>query len=206
MPEPAPPRSDGGADAPADLIDVGVLRGSYGLQGWVHLQPHSVDAAVLRRTRRWWLLRPQAREAEPAGTRPAPDEVAAALQVTGLRVQGAGLVAKWQGCDDPESAQALKGWRIAVGRDDFPPLPEGEYYWVDLVGAQVVNRQGLTLGTVRGLRSNGAHDILEVARAGAVPVPSTASAPVLLIPLVAAYVDGIDLPAMRISVDWAEDW
>jgi 16S rRNA processing protein RimM len=88
-----------------------------------------------------------------------------------------------------------------VARHDFPPLPDGEYYWVDLVGAQVVNRQGATLGTVRGLRSNGAHDILEVERDGRQPP----AAPVL-IPLVAAYVDGIDLPAMRIRVDWDEDW
>jgi 16S rRNA processing protein RimM len=200
MPDPAPRLAQG--EAPADLIDVGVLRGSYGLQGWVHLQPHSVDAAVLRKTRRWWLLRPPAREAPSAALRPLPEAAVAALNVTAVRAQGAGLVAKWEGCDDPEAAQALKGWRIGVARGDFPPLPHGEYYWVDLVGAQVVNRQGATLGTVRGLRSNGAHDILEVERAG-----TPAAAPDhLLIPLVAAYVDEIDLPAMRIGVDWGEDW
>jgi ribosomal 30S subunit maturation factor RimM len=53
------------------------------------------------------------------------------------------------------------------------------------------------LGEVRGLRSNGAQDLLEVGGAGG----ST-----LLVPLVAAYVDHIDLARRRIEVDWETDW
>ncbi len=177
---------------PPDLVEIGVLRGAYGLQGWSHVQPHSGDARVLRGAKEWWLLGPQ-REG-------APERAAAVgpIRVTGVRPQGAGLVAKWQGCEDPEAAQRLKGWRIAVPRADFPRLPEGEVYWVDLVGLQVVNRAGVVLGTVQGLRSNGAHDLLEVAREG-VPAPT-------LIPMVAAYLDEIDLAQRRVRVDWELDW
>ena len=101
----------------------------------------------------------------------------------------------------PEVAQALKGWRIAVSRSDFPRLPQGQFYWVDLIGALVVNRSGLLLGVVRALRNNGAHDLLEVEResAGAATRP-------LLIPMVEAYVDGVDLAARRIRVDWDAQW
>jgi len=120
------------------------------------------------------------------------------VQITAVRAQGAGLVAKWQGCEDPEAAQAMKGWRVAVSRGQFPRLPAGQFYWVDLIGAQVVNRSGLVLGTVQGLRNNGAHDLLEVERHGA-PIPA-------LIPMVAAYLDGIDLPERRIRVDWDAAW
>jgi len=181
-------------EIPPDLVEMGVLRGAYGLQGWSHVQPHSGDAQVLRGARQWWLFGPRregAAELDPA-------VAVGPVQVTAVRSQGAGLVAKWQGCEVPEAAQRMKGWRIAVARSSFPRLPKGEYYWVDLVGLQVVNRGEVVLGTVQGLRSNGAHDLLEVARAGQ-PEPT-------LIPMVAAYLDEIDLPQRRIRVDWEADW
>ena len=170
-----------------DLVELGFLRGSYGLRGWAHVQPHSIDSEVLQGARNWWLL-------EPPGV--SPKVGARALRVTEVRAQGAGFVAKWDGCDDPETAQALKGWRIAVPRRDFPPLPAGQFYWVDLIGSNVVNRDGRTLGVVQGLRNNGAHDVLEVA----------GEENSILIPVVEAYVDDIDAEAKRIRVDWELDW
>ena len=188
--EPAPA---GAREQPADLVEMGVLRGAYGLQGWSHVQPHSGEAQVLRGAKQWWLFGP----AGGAMSGPGAGQ-GRAVAVTGVRAQGAGLVAKWRGCEDPESAQALKGWRIGVARADFPRLPEGEVYWVDLIGTQVVNRAGQVLGTVQGLRSNGAHDLLEVERTGA-PAPT-------LIPLVPSYLDEIDLAQRRVRVDWEADW
>jgi 16S rRNA processing protein RimM len=178
------------AAAPADLVELGVLRGAYGLKGWSHVQPHAGDSAALRQSRHWWLSRPPPAQ----GSSEAPVSV----EITGVRPQGAGLVAKWNGCEDPERADGFKGWRVAVSRADFPPLPEGQYYWVDLIGTRVVNRAGQILGTVQGLRNNGAHDLLEVAREGA--------APPTLIPMVAAYLDGVDLPERRVRVDWDPSW
>ena len=45
-------------------------------------------------------------------------------------------------------AAALQGMRIAVSRDDFPAPASGEFYWSDLVGLQVVNREGIEFGQV----------------------------------------------------------
>ena len=171
---------------PADLVEVGVLRGAYGLKGWVHVQAYSAEAPALRGARDWWLFGPGALGARGP------------LEVAGVREQGGGIVAKWKGCDDPETAQGFKGWRIAVSRAGFPRLPAGQYYWVDLIGSQVLNRDGRVLGTVQGLRNNGAHDLLEVAR------PGTALA--ALIPMVGAYLDGIDTAGRTIRVDWEADW
>lgn len=174
---------------PADLVELGVLRGAYGLQGWSHLQPHAPDAAVLRAVRRWWLQVPESR-GRIAGPALRP------LDVTGVRLQGAGLIAKWQGCDDPETAQLFKACTICVSRASFPQLPAGQFYWIDLIGARVLNRADQTLGLVRAVRSNGAHDILEV----------DAASGVLLIPMVAAYIDDIDVAARCVRVDWEAGW
>lgn len=168
--------------APADLVELGVVRGSYGVKGWARIAPHDAEATVLRASRRWWLKK---------------GDTVMSLDVTGVRRHGGGIVAKWVGCDNPEAAEALKGAQVAVGRADFPAAAAGEFYWVDLVGARVVNRAGVELGTVSGLRNNGAHDLIEVT------APDGSG---LMVPLVETYVDSIDAKGGLIRVDWEQDW
>lgn len=182
------------------------MRGAYGVRGWVRIAPHSPSGDVLQSTRRWWLLGP-----EPARE----------LHVSAVRRQGAGWVAKWDGCDSPEAADALKGAAVAVARCDFPRLDGQEYYWVDLIGLQVVNRSGRDLGVVKGLRSSAAHDLLEVGPALTVPGNRGSEAgpddekadekaekpgPLILVPVVADFVDGIDLDAGTVRVNWEPEW
>ncbi len=121
------------------------------------------------------------------------------LEVSGVRRQGPGLVAKWSGCENPEAADALKGARVAVARSDFPPLADGEYYWVDLVGLRVINRSDRELGRVAGLRPSAAHDLLEVKA-------SAAAGSDILVPMVAQYIDRIDRESGTIRVDWEPEW
>jgi 16S rRNA processing protein RimM len=158
------------------------------VKGWAHVVPHARDSDVLLKARTWWLLdrRSAAGAAQP-------------IDVQNVRRHGAALVAKWAGCDDPESVEALRDAPVAVPRSAFPATGDGEYYWLDLLGATVVNRSGVTLGQVTGLRSNGAQDLLEVSGGGA-------QAQVLLVPLVEQYVDRVDLEGRRIEVDWEADW
>jgi 16S rRNA processing protein RimM len=149
----------------------------------VKIAPHTPVAEVLTSTRRWWLLGPGA---------------ARELQVSAVRRQGAALVAKWEGCDSPEAADALKGAPIAVARSDFPRLQGQEYYWVDLIGLQVINRRERKLGVVKALRSSAAHDLLEIE-------PAWQGAEIL-VPVVGDYIDGIDLDAGTIRVNWEPEW
>lgn len=165
---------------PADLVELGVLRGAYGVKGWVRVQPHSAQAPVLRACRKWWLL------GEPPRT----------VQATGVRRHGALLVAKLQGCDTPEQADQWRGVPVAVSRAEFPPADEGEVYWVDLIGARVVNRRGVELGTVSEVLGSGAQDLLEVRHGERV----------LLVPMVARHVDEVDLGGRLVRVDWEADW
>lgn len=78
------------------------------------------------------------------------------------RAQGKGVVMKIAGCDDRDAAAALMGDEIAVWRDQLPPLPDGEYYWADLVGLEVVTLDGARLGTVEDLFKTGANDVIVV--------------------------------------------
>ena len=88
------------------------------------------------------------------------------------------------GVDDRDAADALRGARIAVARDDFPPLDEGEFYACDLEGARALLPSGEEIGRVAGLTSYPTCDVLLVDR-------STSGR--LEVPLTDAYVASIDV-------------
>lgn len=170
------------ARRPQDLVELGFVRGAYGLKGWAHIDPFDVDAPVLRAARHWWLV-------GRSGSAP--------VEVVAVRRHGRGLVARWAGSDGPAAVDGVKGSTVCVARSEFPPAGRDQYYWVDLVGCEVLNRQDQRLGVVGGVRSNGVHDLIEVA---------ADDGRARLIPLVADYVDAVDLAARRIEVDWMPDW
>jgi ribosomal 30S subunit maturation factor RimM len=61
-----------------------------------------------------------------------------------------------------------------------------------------VNRGGIELGRISGLRENAGGQWLEVGDGG--------EAGVLLIPLVEQFVESVDPSARVIRVDWEGDW
>jgi 16S rRNA processing protein RimM len=122
------------------------------------------------------------------------------VTIEASRRHGASILAKWPGCESKEDADALKGATVAVARKEFPPLPEGEHYLSDLLGSRVVNRAGETLGEVSGLRAN------EVAGVLRQWLEVTDGDATHLVPLVAPYVDAVDVTGRTVRVDWQRDW
>ena len=173
--------------APKDLIELGAVRGAYGLKGWVRITPFAVDGSVLEAARQWWLMDGKARP----------------VTLQEVKRHAESILAKWEGCESKEAADALKGGVVAVARSDFPALGEGEYYLGDVVGYRVVNREGTQLGTVAGVRSGAAAQWLEVDRDG---LAEHQGGPSLLIPLVGQYVEAIEPSAKMVKVDWQSDW
>ncbi len=86
---------------------------------------------------------------------------------------------------------------MLVSRARFPAAADDEYYWVDLIGCEVRNREGVCLGRVVSVDDHGAHALLSVQPDGG---------RVFLLPFVEAYVDRVDPGAARIDVDWQPDY
>jgi 16S rRNA processing protein RimM len=164
---------------PADAVEVGRIAGAWGVKGWFKVQAYAGDPQALFSTKRWHLQQPST-----------------LLRITQSREHGGFVVATAQEVADRSAAEALKGARVFVARSSFPTAAADEYYWVDLIGCAVVNREGAVLGTVADLLDTGVHSVLRVVRGD----------DERLIPFVAAYVDGVDLPARRITVDWQADY
>ncbi|MFI4930244.1 MAG: ribosome maturation factor RimM [Burkholderiales bacterium] len=190
--------ADEGADGwPADAVEVARIIDAWGLKGWIKLQPFAADPKALFSSRRWHLRAPA--HAATAAVMPA------LLHITQAKTHGDTVVAAARELADRDAAHALRGVSVFVARSSFPTAGDDEYYWVDLIGAEVINRQGEALGRVSTLIDTGPHSVLCVRRPDAGPeVPDTQAE--RLIPFVAAYVDAVDMAARRIQVDWALDY
>jgi len=188
------------ADAlPDDLVEVGYVGAAYGIRGWIKVQPHADDAAALLHARRWWLLAaPQTGLLSASG--PSRAE-AICVKIAQSREHSGTVVAQASGVSDRNLAEALKGRRVWIRREDFPAPEADEFYWVDLIGCAVSNEQGELLGEVSGLIDNGAHQILQVAYA----LPD-GKAGERLIPFVDAFLRSVDTAGKRIVVDWGLDY
>jgi 16S rRNA processing protein RimM len=142
-------------------------------------------------------------EAAPAAVAQSTWNEPLLLKIKEVKNHSDTVVACAQGMDDRNAAESLRGARIFVPRSSFPAAADGEYYWVDLMGLQVVNREGLDLGLVRDLMSTGPQTVLVIEASpeaeGSKPVER-------MIPFVSAFVDGVDLAGKRITVDWQPDY
>ncbi len=194
---PQRPLADALSALPEDAVEVGRVLGAWGVRGGIKVKPFAASPQALFSAKHWHLL--PAEEAVPRPAAGGAQRPPALLSVVSAREQGDTVVATVQGLDDRDAAQALAGARVFVSRASFPTPGSGEFYWVDLIGLGVRNREGQDLGTVMGLIDTGPHCVLRVASADA-------AAEERLIPFVDAYVDAVDLPARQIRVDWGLDF
>ena len=160
---------------------MGRIVGAFGVQGWVKVKPFTGAAGNLGDYGRWWI-----------GAKDGWREAA----VLDFELHSKGPVARLEGCDGRAAAEQLRGADVAVSREALGEAGEGTLYWVDLVGLEVVNEEGTSLGTVDGLIETGETSVLVVKAQGRER----------LIPFVPDYVKGVDRAARRIAVHWKADY
>ena len=185
------------AELPADAIEVGRIADAWGIKGWFKVLPHSASPEALFSARRWH-LQPAERGARAfTGTLP--------LSIKEVRTHADSVVATAVEVPDRDAAEKLKGARVLVSRTEFPATNPDEYYWVDLLGLQVVNREGVNLGEVKDLLSTGPQTVI-VLEYPRTDTDKPGQVGERMIPFVSAYVDRVDLPSRRILVDWQPDY
>ena len=185
---------------PDDAVEVGRVIGAWGIKGGIRVMPFSKDPKALFSSKRWFVRPPEA---------PGPKTVVGAmpplLRIITSKTQGDDVVATAQELPDRNAAEGMKGARIFIARSSFPTAGDGEYYWIDLIGLAVVNRDGAALGEVIDLLDTGAHSVLRLRRPEATADTPQAEAE-RLIPFVAAFIDDVNLAEKRITVDWGLDY
>lgn len=165
---------------PDEYVVMGRVIAPYGVRGWIKVRPLTEAVDGLLDYKYWWL--------GPAGNRRL-------YQLLDGRVHRDGLVVCVSGVASREEAAQMRGWQIAVTRAELPPAPLGQYYWSDLVGLSVVNRNGQALGEVAEIFATGANDVLVVRGERE-----------RLIPFIETVLVSVELERSRLVVDWGVDY
>ncbi len=154
MPAPKPSAVSSALHSDPDALAVAAVVGAHGVRGWVRVHLYDPNSSALRRglavTLRAPLQAPQSLKI--AAVEPIPGKPVCRVQLVGVT--------------DRDQAEALRGRELWLARADLPALARDEFYLADIIGLPVerVRPDGRVqpLGTVVGLTSNGAQDLLEV--------------------------------------------
>ena len=160
-----------------DFVVLGRISGLFGVKGWIKVHSYTDPREGILDYREWHLSR---------------DSNSETLQLAEGRKHGKALIARIDGIEDRDAAADLVGAEIRVGRAALPATEEGQYYWADLEGLQVVNRNGKALGKVDYLLETGANDVLVVKGEQEVLIPF----------IKGDVIESVDLAAGVVHVNW----
>lgn len=166
-------------------IVVGKVAAPYGVKGWVKIHSYTQEVKNILDYAPWF-IRPERNT----------DVSWRSVEVVASKLHGNGLVVQLADSDSRDKAESLKGYEIAADRQQLPEPEEGQFYWIDLMGLEVINLQGINLGTVARLMETGANDVLVVV-----------GDKERLIPYVPGeFVKNVDLGNSTMEVDWDADF
>jgi 16S rRNA processing protein RimM len=163
------------AETKPDRILLGRIAGAHGIRGEVLIKtftaaPENIGA--------------YGPLSDETGTR--------TFKLKSARATPKGVVARLQGVDDRNGAEALKGIALYIERDRLPEAAEDEFYHADLVGLTAVDGDGKPVGEIVAVQNYGAGDLLEIRLAG--------SSKTELVPFTDAAVPQVDVAARRVVV------
>lgn len=160
-------------------ITVGKIGATYGVHGWLRIRAFTEFGVDILKYSSWYLSNNNAKDQT-------------LVHVEDGRIHGKGIVAKLKGFDSPEKARVLTGKLIIIKRSELPQLKDKEYYWSDLEGLTVINKNGEIIGKVMYLIATGSNDVLIVKGEKETAIPYLPGQVIL----------DVDLENREIHVDW----
>ena len=159
------------------LIQLGFVGAPFGVRGWVKLRSHTD---------------PPERLLDHRSLRIGQGDVWQNYRIEASGRSGGALTVKLAGVEDRDQAQALRGAQVCVLRSELPQRDDKDFYRADLIGCEVVNLEGLGLGTVQHFIETPAQ-VLMVVR----------GAQEYWIPAIPQHLRRVELQARRVVVDWS---
>lgn len=138
-------------DSPMELIEIGRIVRSHGLEGRVKVLSYLETPEVLHDLSELFVGR-SVSEARP-------------LTLTAVQVAKDSFILKLEGIADRDAAEGLRGSSVWIPAEKMRELPDGEYYWRDIIGLQVVTEENEILGRIEAVFPTGSNDVY-VCRAG----------------------------------------
>ena len=159
---------------------IGKINGFFGLQGWVKIFSYTEPRKNILSYQPWYFKK---------------DGDYEAFEITNGREQSKTIVAHIKGVDDREQSLKLIGHDIFINQEQLPKLEDGKYYWYELVGFKVINKNQTDLGVVDYLVDTGSNNVIV-----------TKGEKERWIPYIEPFLLSIDQEKRLILVDWDEDF
>ena len=166
------------SDETSALIQLGFVGAPFGVRGWIKLRSHTDPPERLLEHRQLHIGQGTAWRS---------------YRIEASGRSGGALTVKLAGIEDRDQAQALRGAQVCVPRSELPQRDDRDFYRADLIGCEVVNLDGVSLGSVRHFIESPAQ-VLMVVR----------GTREFWIPAVPQHLRRVDLQARRVVVDWSE--
>lgn len=135
-----------------EFFDVGVLTAPHGVRGELMMTPLTDVPGRLTHLRSAFLLSPDRRQHRPVALTCRPHQGRWRVSLDGVA--------------DRDAADALRGWTVAITRQQAEPLPAGRYFVRDLIGLRVVDEQLGEVGRLKDILTDRVQDLYVIAREG----------------------------------------
>lgn len=159
-----------------EFVLIGKVLGTHGIRGQLRVMPYSGDSGSISGLKQFYLA-----------TTSGPGEPYVIARSAPYKKQ---VLVTLRGYDDINAVQVFVGREVYIRRDQLPRLPDGEYYWIDLIGLKVLTTGGESLGTLKDILQTGENDVYVVQSA----------AREYLIPAIEEVVVEIDLAGRRMII------
>lgn len=164
-------------------MELGLIAKPHGVRGELNVRLHNARSAALLRVNSLTLVRADGSSSE--------------LAFNVVSQSAEHVIIALEGIKDRAGALALRGASIRVERAALAPPAQGEYFYQDLIGCQVLDEEGQSLGCVTALFEAGASDVLVVRDAEIERY----------LPLVEQWIGAVDLEDRVIRLKGrADDW
>ena len=127
---------------------LGKVAATHGIKGQLRIAPYSGDPGTILSLASVILT----------GTKGETD----VFRVAQATVHGKKVLLSLTGFDNINQVQYLVGRELYAEREQLPELPEGEYYWFDLLGLKVMSVEEGFLGTLDDIIATGSNDVYVV--------------------------------------------
>ena len=167
-------------DSNSRVIVLGKISAPFGVRGWSKVTSFTEPPEGILEYKIWSVVK---------------NGSARTLKVLQGKPHGKFMVARFEGIEDRDAAALLTHSEVQVQRDQLPESDDG-HYWADLIGLDVVTKDGVKLGTVESLMETGANDVLVVKGESERLVPWIEDEVIVK----------VDLDGRIITVDWDPDF